>query len=166
MFFINIYSKSPNEVAKKLSNFYPYMFEVDGVSFKCYESFIQCLKFSDPDEQMKVAQMEAKEAKAAGQKQHWQKNGGWLYWQGDAINRYSKQYNQLVERAYDCLCQNPEFSDTLCRSHGILIHTIGIGKIRKKDTVLTSIEFCTILMKKRRKLRKNKKGGHTDEANG
>ena len=150
---INIYSKSNNEIARKLSNFYPHRFSF-GLEFSCFESFVQCLKFSDPDEQRAVAQMDAKTAKAAGQTQHWQENGGWLYWQGKPINRYQKEYHQLMDRAYDALCQNAEFTDALRRSKGrILVHTI--GKIKKKDTVLTSIEFCRILTRKRRKLLRN-----------
>lgn len=153
---INIYSKSNNEIARKLSNFYPNRFCFD-MEFSCFESFVQCLKFSDPEEQMKVARMNAKEAKAAGQKQHWQENGGWLFWKGQVINRYGQEYQQLLDQAYDALCQNAEFAEALRRSRGrILIHTI--GKIRRKDTVLTSIEFCSILARKRRKLLR-KQGG-------
>lgn len=147
---INIYSKSQSNIGRKLSNFYPHRFYFV-MEFSCFEAFVQCLKFSNPDEQMAVAQMNAKEAKAAGQTQHWQENGGWLYWKGQAIYRYGREYQQLLDRAYDALCENAEFADALRRSKGrILIHTI--GKIRKKDSVLTSIEFCSILARKRRKL--------------
>ena len=148
--FINIYAKSDDEIARKLSNFYPHQFHFN-VEFSCFEAFVQCLKFSDPEEQMIVAAMDAKSAKAAGQTQHWQENGGWLYWKGRAINRYGQEYQQLLDQAYDALCQNAEFAEALRRSRGrILIHTI--GKLRRKDTVLTSIEFCSILTRKRRKL--------------
>lgn len=101
---------------------------------------------------MKIAGMDAKSAKAAGQTQHWQENGGWLYWQGRPTNRYGKEYQKLLDQAYDALLyQNAEFADALRSSRGrILIHTI--GRLRKKDTVLTSIEFCSILTRKRRKL--------------
>ena len=148
---INIYSKSGNEIGQKLSNFYPHIFTLEGIEFGCLEAFLQCLKFSNPEEQMKVAGMDAKSAKAAGQTQHWQENGGWLYWKGRTINRYGQEYQQLLDQAYDALCQNAEFSDALRRSRGqILIHTI--GKLRRRDTVLTSIEFCRILTRKSRKL--------------
>lgn len=149
--FINIYSKSNDEIARKLSNFYPHQFYFD-VEFSCFETFLQCLKFSDPEEQMKVAHMDAKAAKAEGHMQHWQENGGWLYWKGQAINRYGQEYQQLLDQSYDALlCQNAEFAEALRRSRGkILIHTI--GRFRKRDTVLTSIEFCSILTRKRRKL--------------
>ena len=148
---INIYSKSGNEIGQKLSNFYPHTFIFEGMKFGNFEAFVQCLKFSDPEEQMKVAGMDAKSAKAAGQTQHWKENGGWLYWRGHAINRYGHEYQQLLDRSYDALCQNAEFADALRRSRRqLLIHTI--GKLRRKDTALTSIEFCRILTRKRRKL--------------
>lgn len=148
---INIYSKSRNEIGQKLSNFFPHTFIFEGIEFSSFESFVQCLKFSNPEEQMNVAGMDAKSAKAAGQTQHWQENGGWLYWKGHAINRYGQEYQRLLEQAYDALCQNVAFADALRRSRGrMLIHTI--GKLRRKDTVLTSIEFCRILTRKRRKL--------------
>lgn len=152
---INIYSKSNNEIARKLSNFYPHRFYFE-FEFSCFEAFIQCLKFSDPDEQMAVAQMDAKAAKAAGQVQHWQENGGWLYWKGETVYRYGREYQQLLDRAYDALCENAEFADALRRSKGrFLIHTI--GKKRRKDTVLTAFEFCSILMRKRRMLLSQRK---------
>lgn len=127
---INIYSKSNNEIARKLSNFYPNLFCFD-IEFSCFESFVRCLKFSAPEERMKVVRMEAKEAKEAGQKQQWQENGGWLYWQGKPINRYGKEYRQLLDQAYDALCENADFADALRKSKGrILVHTI--GKPRKR----------------------------------
>lgn len=147
---INIYSKSKNEVSRKLSNFYHHDFVFDGQAFSSFESFIQCLKFSDPDEQLAVASMCAKEAKEKGQSRDWQ-TSGYLYWKGQAINRYGREYQQLLNHAYDALCENAEFAEALRRSKGrLLIHTI--GKNRRKDSVLTQIEFCRILMKKRRRL--------------
>ena len=153
---INIYSKSKNETARKLSNFYSHSFVFEGQHFPCFESFLQCLKFSDPDEQLAVASMNAKEAKEKGQTKNWQASG-YLYWKGKPINRYSTEYQQLLSRAYDALCENQVFAEALCQSRGkLLIHTIG-KQIRKRNTVLTSFEFCKILMQKRSKLLRNKK---------
>lgn len=152
---INIYSKSGNELARKLSNFYPNEFILSGQCFQCFESFLQCLKFSDPDEQLTVANMKANEAKEKGQTRNWQASG-YLYWKGQPINRYGKEYQELLSHAYDALCENQVFAEALCRSRGkLLIHTI--GKLRKRNTVLTAFEFCKILMQKRRKLLKKAK---------
>lgn len=148
---INIYSKSKKELARKLSNFYPHSFYFEGQHFQCFEAFLQCLKFSDPDEQLAVANnIDAKEAKKMGQTRIWQASS-FLYWKGQPINRYGKEYQELLSHAYDALCENQVFAEALCRSRGKLsIHTI--GKLRKRNTVLTSFEFCKILMQKRRKL--------------
>lgn len=152
---INIYSKSKNEIARKLSNFYSHSFVFEGQHFQCFEAFLQCLKFSDPDEQLAVASMKAKEAKENGQTRNWQ-TSGYLYWKGQPINRYGKEYQELLSHAYDALCENQFFAEALCRSRGkLLIHTI--GKLRKRNTVLTSFEFCKILMKKRQKLLRKSK---------
>lgn len=133
-----------------LSNFYHHEFVFDGQTFPCFESFLQCLKFSDSDEQLTAASMYAKEAKEKGKTRDWQRSG-YLYWKGQAINRYGKEYQQLLDHAYDALCENAEFAEALRRSKGrLLIHTI--GKHRRKDSVLTQGEFCSILMKKRRRL--------------
>lgn len=147
---INIYSKSKNEVSRKLSNLYHNEFVFDGQTFPSFESFLQCLKFSDPDEQLAVASMCPREAKEKGQTRDWQMSG-FLYWKGQAINRYGREYQQLLDRAYDALCENADFAEALRKSTGkLLIHTI--GKNRRKDSVLTQVEFCSILMKKRRRL--------------
>ena len=147
---INIYSKSKNEVSRKLSNLYHNEFVFDGQTFPSFESFLQCLKFSYPDEQLALASMCAKEAKEKGKTRSWQMSG-FLYWKGQPINRYGREYQQLLDRAYDALCENAEFAETLRRSKGkLLIHTI--GKNRRKDSVLTQVEFCSILMKKRHRL--------------
>jgi len=147
---INIYSKSSNEIGRKLSNYSPHSFYLDGIAFSCFESFLQCIKFSDPEEQAAVSGMEARAAKAKGSTRNWQ-SSGWLYWKGQPINRYSPEYRALLSRAYDALCENETFADALCRSRGdLLIHSI--GKLRKKATVLTTFEFIGMLTKKRRKL--------------
>lgn len=150
---INIYSKSKNTVARKLSNFYPNEFVFEEQVFPSFESFLQCLKFSDTDEQLAVASLNAKEAKGKGQERNWQISG-YLYWKGQPINRYGKEHQELLNRAYDALCENRDFAEALRKSRGnLLIHTV--GKLRKKNTVLTSFEFCMILMQKRRKLLNN-----------
>ena len=147
---INIYSKSENEIARKLSNFYPHVFSFDGIDCDSYEAFLQSLKFPLPDEQLEIIHLDAKTAKEMGQTRSWQETG-WLYWKGEPINRYSKAYRQLLECAYDALCKNKNFSSALLHGRGhLLIHSV--GKLRKKETVLTSLEFCSILMQKRRKL--------------
>ena len=152
MIILNIHSSGKSELAQKLSNFYPHSFVFDGVELSCFEAFLQSLKFSDPDMQRKIWKMTGREAKLKGQESNWSA-GGWLYWQGKVYNRYSKEYRQLIKHAYEALCKNPQFADALRASKGkLLIHTI--GKIQRRNTVLTSLEFCLFLMNMRQKLYK------------
>lgn len=76
---INIYSKSKKEIMRELSNFYPHKFVFEDQLFPYIKAFIQCLKVSDPDEQLAVAQLEAKVARR--QTKNWQASR-WLYWKG------------------------------------------------------------------------------------
>ena len=135
-------------MANSLSNFAEHEFVLDGIQISCFEAFLQSLKFSEPEAQKAVLCMSGKEAKKAGSAQQWE-NSGWLYWNGCAYRRDSREYRLLLERAYDALLENPNFRAVLVASKGkLLIHTIG----RMRHTVLTSLEFCWILMKKRRQL--------------
>lgn len=145
---INIYSKSENWIARSLSNFAEHEFTLDDVQISCFEAFLQSLKFSDLEAQQNVLRMSGKDAKKAGSSQQWE-NSGWLYWNGHAYRRNRREYRSLLERAYEELLENPNFRAALTASKGkLLIHTIG----RMRHTVLTSLEFCWILMKKRRQL--------------
>ena len=145
---INIYSKSKDWIANSLSNFADHEFELDDKHISCFEAFLQSMKFSVPEDQQAVLKMSGKVAKKAGSQQQWEQTG-WLYWNGCAYLRSSREYRLLLERAYDALLENPNFRAALIASKGkLLIHTIG----RMRHTVLTSLEFCWILMKKRRQL--------------
>jgi predicted NAD-dependent protein-ADP-ribosyltransferase YbiA (DUF1768 family) len=145
---INIYSKSENWMARSLSNFAEHEFILDGIQISCFEAFLQSLKFSDPEGQQEILSMSGKDAKKAGSNQQWEK-AGWLYWNGHAYHRNSREYRLLLEGAYDALLEKPNFRAALAASKGkLLIHTVG----RMRHTVLTSMEFCWILMKKRRQL--------------
>ena len=98
--------------------------------------------------QQTVLCMSGKEAKQAGAQRQWEQNG-WLYWNGRVYRRRSREYQLLLERAYDALLENDDFRNALIASRGkLLIHTIG----RYRHTVLSVTEFCGILMKKRRKI--------------
>ncbi len=151
MFIVNIHSKGKGAAAV-LSNFYPRSFRLDGVEIGSLEGFLQSLKIKDAEEQKKVCLLCGKEAKLRGSEYKWER---FLYWRGMAVDRYSDEYRELLLRAYrKALSQNSDFREALMSTRGkLLIHTI--GKMRKKDTVLTSLEFCTILMKLRKEIIKN-----------
>lgn len=149
---INIYSKG-RYPANTLSNFAPNCFDFDGfTNIPCMEAFLQSLKFEDTGEQQRVLYMNAKEAKAVGSAQKWEK---YLYWNGRKLERFSKEYFSLIENAYSALSRNPNFSQALVDSgRKVLLHTI--GKTLRRNTVLTWWEFTKILHKLRKAV--NRKG--------
>lgn len=149
--FINIHSKGIYP-ANALSNSYPHSFRLDGIPIKSMESFLQSLKFSDPVQQVSVCHMDARDAIEQGQQQHWQEEG-LLYWQGIAFSRYGKEYQSLLDRAYDALGRNPRFIKAL-QDSGIrpFFHTA--SKIGRRRSILTNREFCRQLRRQRRHVRK------------
>lgn len=88
---INIYSKSKNWIASSLSNFADHEFALDNKQISCFEAFLQSMKFSVPEDQQAVLKMSGKEAKKAGSQQQWEQTG-WLYWNGCAYLRSSREY--------------------------------------------------------------------------
>lgn len=149
--FVNIHAKGKYP-ANMLSNLYPHSFRLDGIPITSMESFLQSLKFEDQSQQVRVCHMDGRSAREAGAQQPLQKNG-WLYWQGVRFSRYGKEYQGLLDRAYDSLGRNPRFIKALQDSgHAILLHTI--GKIFRHRTCLTVGEFRRQLLRQRRKVRR------------
>ena len=112
------------------------------------EVFLQSLKIQDLDEQQRVLYMTAKEAKAYGSTKRWDR---FLYWKGNKIDRFSKEYLCFIESAYRSMLSNPNFKCALVASKKkILLHTI--GKTLRKNTVLTWWEFVWILYKMRKEV--------------
>lgn len=144
MLFLNVHSKGryPSNV---LSNFYSHHFTFEGYSFECMEGFLQSLKFQSKNEKARFSEMDGKSAKLAGADKKYIS----LYWHGRTYNRYSKEYADLLFKAYEAMClQNTMFQDALKASYPrILMHTI--GKWRRGHTVLTWWEFIHILSKLR-----------------
>lgn len=126
-----------------LSNFYPHQFEFEGVQCGSMEGFLQSLKSTDPERQIEICRLSRKEAKQSG-------NGGWklsqdLYWDGKVYNRHGYEFLGLIKRAYEALYgQSPLFRDALkATGNKRLYHSI--GNPNPHDTILTELEFCTIL---------------------
>lgn len=149
--FLNIYSKGKYP-ASCLSNFAPHAFCIDGVECASMEGFLQSLKFSDKEKQLEVCKMVGKQAKITGSLMQWRDV---LYWQGNPVNRYSKEYQALLLKAFNELRKNKDFAKALIHSRGkVLIHTTGHW-FNKRKTVLTSVEFCRILTHIRKELLKS-----------
>ena len=131
-----------------LSNFAPHPFKFDGVEVASMEGFLQSLKFKNPEMQKYVCTLVGRAAKFKGKDKKWYKEQT-LYWQGQEFKRDSKEYQILLNKAYNALYQQNEgFRKALEASKpGILTHSI--GKTKENETVLTQSEFCGRLMKLR-----------------
>lgn len=135
-----------------LSNFSPHPFVIDGVECNSMEGFLQSLKFSGIDMQKEVCKLVGKAAKMKGKQKKWWMTQT-LYWNGKEYKRDSKEYQELLNRAFDALSKNDSFRKALLAS-GDSVLTHEIGKSKESETVLTKREFISRLNKIRDKLNK------------
>lgn len=137
-----------------LSNFAPHPFVIDGVECNSMEGFLQSLKYENIEMQKYVCTLVGKKAKFKGKKKAWYRKQI-LYWQGKEYPRNSKEYQDLLDRAYQALAKNEGFQKALLATgNATLKHSIG-----KKDitqTILTRQEFCSRLTKIREELKKKR----------
>ena len=133
--------------ANALSNFAPHPFEIDGVKCNSMEGFLQSLKFKSIEMQEYVCTLVGYAAKKKGKEKNWYVTQT-LYWKGIEIKRDSKEYQDLLDKAYTELYKNAKFKAALEASgKAVLIHTM--GKTDSSKTVLTIKEFCSRLTKLR-----------------
>ena len=145
-FVIDMHSKGEYPSCA-ISNFAEYEFYVDGVKCKSMEGFLQSLKFKSKTKQKQVCLLSGAEAKNSTRhtfaQLRWRITHN-LYWQGRKISRFSDEYQNLLDRAYEELSKNKEFLKAL---RGIeqsdLVHSIGKEDTRK--TVLTKYELISRL---------------------
>ncbi len=136
--------------ANALSNFAPHPFELGGVKISSMEGFLQSLKFKNPAMQKHICGLVGKRAKFAGKKKMWWRTQT-LWWKGEAIPRHSKQYQDLLDEAYQALAKNEKFRKALLASSGATL-THSIGRTDASKTILTRSEFCSRLTKLRKLL--------------
>lgn len=138
--WINVGYKHSGPYAKVLSNLFPYEIEFRGKKLKCIEAFFQGIKFKDITMQNMVFEYTALNSNyvkvCSGY--DW-KETGIVYWQGEEINRYSEEFDDLVDEMYISAIQNPLYRNVLKDCERNIIHTMG-GK-EKSDTVFTRYEF-------------------------
>ena len=140
---LDIYSKGlyPSNV---LSNLCGNGFRFDGMVCGSMEGFLQSLKRQEPDKQRQICSMQGGNARNMSVSS-WQTDQI-VWWKGQAIDRQSEAYQQLIRRAYQAMFEQSErFRAALMQTRGItLVHTIGEPSSYK--TILTPAEFCGILM--------------------
>ena len=135
-----------------LSNFAPHEFEFRGVKCASMEGLLQSFKFKSPEMQVEVCKLIGITAKFKGKKKKWYREQT-LYWQGNPIKRDSKEYQEMLDEAYNALAKNAGFRNALlATNNAVLTHSIGKSKI--SETVLTQSEFCGRLTKLREKMKK------------
>lgn len=126
-----------------LSNLCSNGFRFDGMVCGSMEGFLQSLKRKEPDKQRQVCSMKGNNARKMSVTS-WQTDQI-VWWKGQAIDRQSEEYQQLIRRAYQAMFeQNERFRTALMQTRGItLVHTCGEPNPYK--TILTPSEFCSIL---------------------
>lgn len=144
---MNIGSKS-GYPSSSLSNFAGHRFTIDGIECYSMEGFLQSLKFKSPEMQVVVCKLIGKAAKFKGKPKKWYREQI-LYWKGKEIARTSKEYQDLLDRAFQAMYdQSKSFRDALEASKGATL-THSMGKSNQSETVLTNTEFLSRLTKLR-----------------
>ena len=67
------------------------------------------------------------------------KETGILYWQGIKVNRFSKEYDNLVDELYISAIQNPLYRNILKITTRDILHIM--GGATKEETVFSRYEF-------------------------
>lgn len=140
--------KGSGGVAGRLSNFTPRRFIFDGVECNSIEGVLQSFKFKNVDMQKEVCKLVGMVAKKKGSNKNWQQYQK-LYWNGKEYKRDSKEYQELLDRLYQTVYdQNENYRRDIQSCRGVTF-THSIGNNKKSETVLTSQEFCSRLIKLR-----------------
>lgn len=139
-------SSKANGIAGRLSNFTTRYFTFDGIQCNSMEGLLQAFKFENIDSQKATCLMVgfAAKKKGSGRNKYWQSKQT-LWWNGVAYQRKSKDYQILLNKAYNAMyLQNEQLRDDLKNSQSA-IFTHNMGNNNEKETVLTEREFCSRL---------------------
>ncbi|MBR3134937.1 MAG: hypothetical protein IKG56_05705 [Clostridia bacterium] len=138
--WINVGYKYSGAYPKVLSNLFPYEFEFRGKKLNSIESFFQGIKFKNVEMQNLVfnySGLDSNNIKVCND-YDW-KITGKLFWQGEELDRFSKEYENLVDELYISAIQNPLYRNALKNCKKDIIHTLGVEE--KEETVFTRHEF-------------------------
>ncbi len=113
------------------------------------EGFLQSLKFKNPLMQKEVCKLVGIKAKTKGRNKKWQVKQV-LWWAGQPVGRHTDDYQELLDVAYEALCENTKFRKALVAT-GDATLTHSIGKSDSHKTILTKSEFCKRLIQLRNK---------------
>lgn len=142
-------------LAKRLSNLYPYEFTFEGITYASMEAFFGTLRTSSWIEKQKLYSTSGIESWIMGHKHMTWYSSQTANYNGWTINRSSVEYDDLITAAFDALFQNEDFRQAL-RESGDCKLTHSIGKSAKEKTLLTRKEFIGQLNRLRNKLNERK----------
>lgn len=136
---IDIRSRASGAVGR-LSNYTERHFIFDGIQCGSIEGVLQSFKCPAPDKQAEICALSGGWAKHAGSQYEWKTNQ-LLYWKGQAFQRRSIEYQQLLDRLYLAVYEQDEnFRSDLSAIRGKKIdHRMGLSN--PCETVLTRHEF-------------------------
>lgn len=158
IFVLDIHSEGEYPLCA-LSNFAEHEFYIDNVKCSSMEGFLQSLKFKSIKKQQQMCLLTGKDAKNSTKyslaQLRWRITHN-LYWQGKRINRFSDEYQKLLDKAYKSLSRNSDFEKALKDSSSYTL-THSIGKTDKRKTVLTEYEFISRLERLRKTMREELK---------
>lgn len=137
--------------AASLSNFSPRPFVFRGIPAASMEGLLQGLKFKSPEMQRHVMTLVGKAAKFKGKGKKWWRTQT-LWWQGEPIERDSKEFQDLLDEAFTALFEQNQTARRALLATGKAVLTHSIGKNDPKRTVLTEQEFVSRLMALRARL--------------
>ena len=130
-----------------LSNLCSNGFRFDGMICGSMEGFLQSLKRKELDKQRQICSMKGGNARKMSVTS-WQTDQI-VWWKGQAIDRQSEEYQQLIRRAYQAMFEQSErFRTALMQTRGMnLAHSS--GEVNPYKTILTPAELCGILIQLR-----------------
>lgn len=129
--------------ANALSNFSPRRFIFDGIECNSMEGLLQAFKFDKEHIQVEVCKLVGRAAKMRGKSRNknWQRLQT-LWWKGKVYPRKSKEYGDLLMRAYRAMYDQSESFRKALKATGEAVLTHSIGHNDESKTVLTEREFC------------------------
>ena len=126
-----------------LSNLCSNGFRFDGMICGSMEGFLQSLKRKELDKQRQICSMKGGNARKMSVTS-WQTDQI-VWWKGQAIDRQSEEYQQLIRRAYQAMFEQSErFRTALMQTRGMIL-SHSSGEVNPYKTILTPAELCGIL---------------------
>jgi hypothetical protein len=124
-------------------------FVLDGVTIESMEALLKSLQFADPEKQKEIC-------RSGWTSWTWGVYGqtGKLHWNGRQIDRFSRDYQQLLDRAFEALYTTNESARKALLASGDAVLEHGTADKNPKKTLLTRSELCRRLTKIRERLKK------------